>query len=948
MVPAGPSGREPGSGDSFEALLQGVVADARRKGPAQIGLQTGAPATEKTPLSTGPTVGTDSRRPHSGTPGDRGPIFKAASDYIERGYAVVPLHGVEKNTCTCPKKNGKPCQSPGKHPVERAWQRKPIRGIEELRQRWDARNGKPTNIGILLSDTSRLLLIDVDVKKGKKGLDSLAEWERKLGVNLTGHLAQVTPSGGQHYLFRVQGAVDLGSLPNRNDVAPGIDVLRDRRQFVVSPSSVLDGRRYRHPKDDTPVSLPPIDELPEAPAALIEHLQSLGGDRTKTRAPVGDVESLRAPSVDKVREVVSHIPNNEDVDRLKYIWMAHRIRAACGSDSVADAREIFIDWASRYPGADPAEDERVFDTLNWANVEGGWDDLWHLASRHGYDASEERSREAQEEFEPFADSEAAAPSTAGKDKPKIPVGVKLFRRVLQNPDIEVFHSRCGKRPHVRIRYRDHWQTHALDSSSGVGLLRHVLSQETRPPSTQAFNDTLQRLRDHARFAVPGHDVFVRVARMDNAVYVDLGDDSFRAVEITSKGWRIVDDPPVWFVRNDAMLPLPTPVSGGSVADFKPFFSTSSDDDLRLLFTFMVDTFAAKERSHRPILAFDGPPGSAKTTMTDFVKQLTDPQVGGLSAPSKDERDLVIAARWSHVVAFDNTSTIPQRLSDALCRLTTGGGVRTRKLYSDEDETIFDERRHVVLNSIGDVAKQNDLRDRCLFISAAPLKERRDDSELREEFELARPRLLGLLCDAVSAVLASEESDQTPFSELPRMAGFARRGMACAEVFGWSGAQFLAAYRTNIEQAALDYLEDDLVARTLLSQSWRGARAWLRARLAERGVSSRRITEATSKERWGNGVVWRGSASDLLAYLEERVGWDVTRKQGWPRGSKWFGRQLKMASDSLQKAGWKIEFSRNGRDRIVEIRRIRRWDGEPPDLDDTSQPPLPKPPEVGGK
>ena len=130
--------------------------------------------------------------------------------------------------------------------------------------------------------------------------------------------------------------------------------------------------------------------------------------------------------------------------------------------------------------------------------------------------------------------------------------------------------------------------------------------------------------------------------------------------------------------------------------------------------------------------------------------------------------------------------------------------------------------------------------------------------------------------------------------------------------------------------------------------WRGTRAWLRARLAERGVSSRRITEATSKERWGNGVVWRGLASDLLTYLEERMGWDVTRKQGWPREVRYFGRLLLMAKGSLQNAGWKLESSRTGRKRLVIIRRIGGWDGEPPDLDDTSQPPLPKPPEVGGK
>ncbi len=944
MVPPKHGDGESASGDCFAEVLQKVMADARREGIARTSLRHGTPIMDKTPNPAGPTVGTDSRRPHPGTPADRGPMFEAACQYVERGYSVILLHGVKGDACTCPR--GRRCASSGKHPVGTAWQKNPIRGVEELRKRWDARRGEPTNIGILLTEDQ--LLVDVDVKNDKKGLESLAEWERELGVDFTDYLAQVTPSDGQHYLFLIPPGIDPGSLPNRTDVAPGIDVFRSGRQFVVSPSSVAGGRQYRNPSGESSVSLPPINELPEAPAALIEHLQSFRGDRTDKREPVGNVESLRAPSIEKVREVVSCIPNGEDVDRGKYIWMAYRIFAACGRENVADAREIFLHWASEYPGSNPDEDARVFDTLDWKNVEGGWDDLWHFASQHSYDTSKEQLQEAQEEFEPVVDTETPAPPAQAGNNGQAPVGVRVFRSILQNPDIQVFHNRRGKRPYVRIRHRDCWQTHALDGSSGIRLLRYVLSQGTRPPSTQAFQEAVQLLRGHARYAAPAHDVFFRVARTADAVYVDLGDDTFRAVEITSDGWRIVDNPPVWFVRSDAMLQLPMPVSGGSVGDFKPFFSTSSDVDLRLLLTFMVDTFTVPERSSRPILAFDGPPGSAKTTMTDFVKQLTDPQVGGLSAPSKNQLDLVIAARWSHVVAFDNASTIKQELSDAFCRLTTGGGVRTRKLYHDEDETIFDEMRHIILNSIGDVAKQNDLRDRCLFISTMPLRERRDDTELGEAFESARPALLGVLFDAVAAALKSENSSRIPASKLPRMAGFARRGMACADVFGWSAAQFLSAYRANIEQAALDYVENDLVASALISQSWRGARAWYKARLAARGISQRRIAGATSDARWTEGVVWRASPGDLLAYLEEEVDWQITCKREWPRLASHFGSRLQMARPSLQKAGLELESSRSGRERIVTIRLNGGWDSEPPDLDDTSQPLPPALPEVGGK
>jgi hypothetical protein len=263
--------------------------------------------------------------------------------------------------------------------------------------------------------------------------------------------------------------------------------------------------------------------------------------------------------------------------------------------------------------------------------------------------------------------------------------------------------------------------------------------------------------------------------------------------------------------------------------------------------YMADAFSAPEGSARPILVFDGPPGSGKTTMTQFAKALTDPQDGGLCAPSRDERDLVIAARWSRVVAFDNASTVSPSMSDALCRLSAGGGVRVRRLYTDEGETVFDEVRHTILNSIGDVAKQADLRDRCVFIPARRLAGRRDDAELHAAFEDARPRLFGVLLDAVARCLADEAVATLLFSELPRMAGFVIRGAACAPALGWSGSDFLSAYRANVEQAALDYVEDDLVARALLAQSWSGARLWLREHREDEACLKRE-----SIQRWISG------------------------------------------------------------------------------------------------
>jgi hypothetical protein len=115
---------------------------------------------------------------------------------------------------------------------------------------------------------------------------------------------------------------------------------------------------------------------------------------------------------------------------------------------------------------------------------------------------------------------------------------------------------------------------------------------------------------------------------------------------------------------------------------------------------------------------------------------------------REERDLFIAANNGHVLAFDNLSALAPWLSDALCRLASGGSFAVRQLYTDQDETLFDAARPIILNGIEDVVSRPDLADRSLFLTLPWLSEarRRPEQKLWQDFELLRP---GLLLDAVN-------------------------------------------------------------------------------------------------------------------------------------------------------------------------------------------------------
>jgi hypothetical protein len=111
-------------------------------------------------------------------------------------------------------------------------------------------------------------------------------------------------------------------------------------------------------------------------------------------------------------------------------------------------------------------------------------------------------------------------------------------------------------------------------------------------------------------------------------------------------------------------------------------------------------------------------------MAKLVRAIIDPNSVPLRAPRRNEHDVYIAARNSHVLAYDNISGLPDWLSDTFCRLATGGGFSTRELYSDQDEVLFGSTRPIILNGIDDIATRPDLADRSITPALSPISDRK--------------------------------------------------------------------------------------------------------------------------------------------------------------------------------------------------------------------------------
>jgi hypothetical protein len=194
----------------------------------------------------------------------------------------------------------------------------------------------------------------------------------------------------------------------------------------------------------------------------------------------------------------------------------------------------------------------------------------------------------------------------------------------------------------------------------------------------------------------------------------------------------------------------------------------------------------------------------------------------LRTPPRDVDDLMLAARHSWIVSYDNVSKISAEVSDGMCRLSSGGALTKRALYTDGDEFSIRACRPQVWNGIpDDLASRPDLIDRIILITTPAIvpANRKTEGEFWADFKEAHPYILGALLDGVSAALRN--AHKIKIEEKPRLIDFVRHAEAGCQALGFEPGEFTQAYLTNRELAGSGALEDNPVAQGVILLADRG-------------------------------------------------------------------------------------------------------------------------------
>jgi len=396
-------------------------------------------------------------------------------------------------------------------------------------------------------------------------------------------------------------------------------------------------------------------------------------------------------------------------------------------------------------------------------------------------------------------------------------------------------------------------------------------QAIEPKDTAQLSNLLMRLDANIEKRV---SLKYRVVRnSDNAICYSIGDIQGTVVTVKMGNWECAPSPDVClFKPSSGGKEQVLPIRGGDINDIFDFVNIN--EELRPLFICLLVYYFVPDVQY-PILALYGAKGSGKSTAASMLRALIDPNVAEFDTiDNKKIEDARVALSSSHLSVIDNISNISQEVSDLLCVLSTGGAHRKRSLYTDGDVHLSQIIKPLILTSVTQEIRREDLLSRTVLVEIQSLEEKQTFSSLQEQFKSKLPSILGAIFDILSKI----EIKDVPKTGLIRMSDFHLYSRAISKVLGVEIDSLMESNFLIQEEEAIGNSDTGEAVRNFMSD--------------------KSVYEATSSE-------WVSVLSEI----------DQTFKKKQP---VWFARDMRRLGETFKAIGLKVEFTRTADMKTIKV------------------------------
>jgi hypothetical protein len=540
-------------------------------------------------------------------------------------------------------------------------------------------------------------------------------------------------------------------------------------------------------------------------------------------------------------------PDNDEAGRRYAEAVADILHGLGCAVSILDTQTLdlpakgdVVDWLAAHPGATAEEVAKLPRLIiegkeNDPSESSTSDDLDTAEGLHHADDSEGKERESQASLlVKFAQERVELFHDANKN---------VYARDLSNGEVRRIDGRAF-RDWLTARFFEHAAKSARD---------------------QAVREAISTMSGIGRFSGECRTVNIRVAQHQDGYLLDLAEPGKnRAVRISPGSWDVLEEAPAMFIRPESMHALPEPTQAGTL-DALWCMANVPEQSRLLVLTWLIECLRLD--TPFPVLELIGEQGSAKSTTQAILRRMIDPNACDLRAAPRNQEDVFIGAGVNWLVSYENISHLHAPMQDAFCVLSTGGGFAKRKLYSDADEAVIQVKRPVAMNGIAVAITAQDLVDRTITVETSVITERAEVTDIWRQFKEQHPRLLGALLNVFAETLRLLPTVNLPPDRRPRLAEFARLGMAVALATGHKAERFMKEFEAARAEAIARTIDSSPVATAIIE--------WFEARKCQ-------PREDTVGVLFKEVEYFRPSGTDA-----------------WPKSAKGFGDALRRAAPALR-------------------------------------------------